>query len=92
MSDNRDYRDNRDYHLYKIDMDNPCSFDQTHFATHFVKQEGRFACFALIRGDRGPERGQRAVEGAEGRRGEREPYRGQRAVEGTEGRRGDRGP
>ncbi len=61
MSDNRDYRDNRDYHLYEIDHDNSWCFDETHFAKHIAKQEGRFACFALFRG-------QRAVEGTEGRR------------------------
>jgi hypothetical protein len=32
LSDNCDYRDNRDYHLYEIDHDNPWSFDETHFA------------------------------------------------------------
>ncbi len=73
MSDNRDYRDNRDYHLYEIDHDNPWSFGETHFAKYFAKQEGRFACFALFRGDIGPSRGQRAVEGTEGRGGDRGP-------------------
>jgi hypothetical protein len=43
LSDNRDYRDNRDYHLHEIDRDNPWSFEETLFAKHFAKQEGRFA-------------------------------------------------
>ncbi len=46
-------------------------------------------CF---RGDRGPQRGQRTVEGTEGRRGDRGLWKGQRAVEETEGHREDRGP
>jgi hypothetical protein len=85
LSDNRDYRDNHDYHLYKIDHDNPWSFDEMHFAKHFAKQVGRFACLAF-------QRGQRAVEGTEGHRRDRGPWRGQRAVEGTEGRRRNIGP
>ncbi len=84
MSDNRDYRD---YHLYETDCDNPWSFDETCFAKHFAKQEGRFAVF---------QRGQTAVEGTEGRRGDRGhrmnrgQYRGQRALEETEDPREDR--
>ncbi len=38
------------------------------------------------------QRGQRAVNGTEGRRRDIGLWRGERAVEGTEGRRGDRGP
>jgi hypothetical protein len=48
LSDNRDYRDNRDYHLHEIDRDNPWSFEETLFAKHFAEQEGRFACFAVF--------------------------------------------
>ncbi len=68
MSDNRDYRDNRDNrnnHLYEIDCNNPWSFEETCFAKCFAKQKGRFTCFAVF------QRGQRAVEGKEGRRGDR---------------------
>ncbi len=64
MSDNRDYRD---YHLYEVDRDNPCSFDETRLEKHFAKQEGRFTLFAVF------QRGQRAVEGTEGHRGNRGP-------------------
>ncbi len=60
MSDNRDYRDNRDNHLYEIDHDNPWSFDETHFAKHFAKQEG-VSLVSLF------------SEGTEGRRGDRGP-------------------
>ncbi len=63
LSDNRDYRDNRGNHLYKIYCNNPESFEETRFA----KQEGRFACFTVF------QRVQRAVEGTEGRRGNRGP-------------------
>ncbi len=92
MSDNCDYRDNRNYHLYKIDHNNPWSFDETHFAKHFAKQEGHLGCFAVF------QRGQRTVEETEGRREDRGPQRrqmvieGKRAVEETEGSRLDRGP
>ncbi len=48
LSDNRDYCDYRDYHLYEIDPDNPWSFAETCFAKHLAKQEGRFACFAVF--------------------------------------------
>jgi hypothetical protein len=65
QSDNRDYRNSRDYHLYQIDHDNPWGFDEMRFAKHFAKQEGRFACLAVF------QRGQRAVEGTVGRRGDR---------------------
>jgi hypothetical protein len=61
LSDNRDYRDNRDYHLYEIDRNNPWSFDETRFTKHFAKQEGRLGSFAVFsegtedcRGERGP--------------------------------------
>ncbi len=67
LSDNRDYRDNSGNHLYEIYCDNPESFDETRFAKHFAKQEGRFACFTVF------QRVQRAVEGTEGRRGNRRP-------------------
>jgi hypothetical protein len=83
LSDNRDYRDNHDYHLYEIDHKNPWSFDETHFAKHFAKQKGHLGCFAVF------QRGQRTVEGTEDRRRDRGP---QRAVERTEGHRGNRGP
>ncbi len=79
MSDNRDYHGNRDYHLYEIDRNNPWSFNETCFVNNFAKQVGHFACFTVF------QRGQRVVEGTEGRR------EGQRAIEGTEGRRGNRG-
>ncbi len=91
MSDNRDYHNNHDYHLYEIDHNNPWSFDETRFAKRFARQEGRFARFSVFqRGQRAVE-GQGAVEGTEGLRGNREPYKGQRAVEETEGRREGRG-
>jgi hypothetical protein len=48
LSDNPDYRDNRDYHLYKIDCNNPWSFDETRFAKHFAKQEDRLGSFAVF--------------------------------------------
>ncbi len=83
MSDNRDYRDNCDYHLYEIDRNNPWSFDETRFEKHFAKQEGPLSCFAVF------QRGQRTKED---RRRDRGPKRGQRAVEGTEGSRGNKGP
>ncbi len=68
-----------------VDRNSPWSFDETRFAKHLAKQEGRLACFTVF------QRGQRAVEGTEGRIGDRGPYWGQRAIEGTEGCRGDRG-
>jgi hypothetical protein len=67
MSDNRNYRGNRDYHLYEKDHNNPWSFDETRFEKHFAKQEGRLGCFAVF------QRGQRTVEGTEDRRGDRGP-------------------
>jgi hypothetical protein len=83
LSDNRDYRDNHDYHLYEIDHKNPWSFDETHFAKHFAKQESHLGGFAVF------QRGQRTVEGTEDHRRDRGP---QRAVERTEGRIGNKGP
>jgi hypothetical protein len=83
LSDNHDYRDDRDYGLYKIGHDNPWNFDETRFAKYFVKQKGSFCLFCCF---------QRAAEGTEGHTGNRGPYRGQRAVEETVGRREDRGP
>jgi hypothetical protein len=62
LSDNRDYRDHRDYHLYEKDRNNPWSFNETRFAKHSAKQEGRLGCFAVF------QRGQKTVEGREDRR------------------------
>ncbi len=62
---NHDDRDDRDYRLYEIDRDNPWGVGETRFANHFKKQEGlfRLGCFSEgRRGDRGPQRGRRAVE------------------------------
>jgi hypothetical protein len=53
MSDNCE---DHDYRLYEIDRDNPQGFDETRFAKHFMKQEGRFTCFTVL---------QRAIEGTE---------------------------
>ncbi len=87
MSDNCDYCDNRDYHLYEIDRDNPWSFDESRYAKHFVKQEGRFACFVVF------QKGQGAIEGTESRRGGLGQMVIERkiTVEETEGSRADRG-
>jgi hypothetical protein len=65
LSDNHDYRDNRDYYLYKIDCNNPWSFDEMRFAKNFAEQEGRLGSFAVF------QRGEKTLEGTEGRRGDR---------------------
>ncbi len=52
---NRGYRDDRDFHLYKIDRNSPWVFDEMCFAKNFTKQEGsyRLCCFSEGRkGDR----------------------------------------
>ncbi len=63
---------------------------------YFLLLVGEGVTFRETRGPfrlfRSFQKGQRAVEGTEGRRRDRGPWRGQRAVEGTEGCGGDRGP
>ncbi len=95
MSDNRDYhwyeKDSNNLELltkFKRNMSRYFrNFDETHFANNFQDwTPGSFRLFCNIerteglRGDRGPQRGQR------------DAARSQRAVEGTEVHRGDRGP
>jgi hypothetical protein len=53
LSDNRDYRNNRNYHLCEIDLDNPWSFEETRFAKHFAKQRVVSLVSLFFRGDRG---------------------------------------
>jgi hypothetical protein len=54
LSDNRDYRDNRDYHLYEIDRNNPWSFDETRFANISRNKKVVSVVSLFFRGDRGP--------------------------------------